>query len=179
MAAVGAASAVVPAIACASQHQDWRVNALNKPRSMTLVRPDSKEKISLTYWTPAGGWDLKGYQAACWMLRDVKYGQAAQMDTGLLDTLFIMQSWLATYGYHQDVHILSGYRTKAHNDKLEGAAKNSMHLYGRAADIYMPGISPVLLSRMGQMLGLGGVGLYASRGFVHVDRGSVRNWRGA
>lgn len=169
-------AASLPAL---GQQQDWRYNALQKPRTLTLSRPQSKERISLTYWTPDEGWRLKDYQAACWLLRDVKYNRVAQIDLGLLDTLFLFQSWLAAYGYKQDVHVLSGYRTAQHNASLEGAAKNSMHLYGKAADIYMPGINPVLLGRMGQMLGFGGVGLYASRGFIHIDRGAVRTWRGA
>ncbi|WAT32161.1 YcbK family protein [Pseudomonas sp. GXZC] len=155
---------------------DWRAQALNRDRNLSLIRPDSKEKATLCYWTQRGGWNVDGYRQACWLLRDVKYSAAVNMDTGLLDTLFIMQMWLATYGQKHDIHVLSGYRTAHHNSTLEGAAKNSMHLYGRASDIYMPGVSPVLLANMGKMLGLGGVGLYAKRGFIHVDKGSVRSW---
>jgi uncharacterized protein YcbK (DUF882 family) len=167
-----------PGMANASESQDWRINALQRDRYLSLIRPDSKESATFRYWSPQGGWDWQGYRQACWLLRDVKYGQGVAMDTGLLDVLFIMQMWLATYGQKHEIHVLSGYRTKAHNDSLEGAAKNSMHLYGRAADIYIPGISPLLLSNMGKMLGLGGVGLYAKRGFIHVDRGTVRSWNG-
>ncbi|EMA2592595.1 DUF882 domain-containing protein [Pseudomonas aeruginosa] len=159
-----------------SQEADWRLKALDRDRYLSLVRPVSGERVTVCYWRRNSGWDLEGYRQACWLLRDVKYKQAVAMDTGLLDTLFIMQMWLATYGKQHDIHILSGYRTAQHNATLEGAAKNSMHLYGRAADIHMPGVSPVLLSNMGKMLGLGGVGLYAKRGFIHVDRGSVRSW---
>lgn len=169
-------AASVPAM---GNQQDWRYAALQKPRTLTLMRPQSKERMTFTYWTPTEGWRLKDYQAACWLLRDVKYERVAQMDLGLLDTLFLLQSWLGAYGYQRDIHVLSGYRTPQHNASLEGAAKNSMHIQGKAADIYMPGISPVLLGRMGQMLGFGGVGFYAARGFVHVDRGAVRSWGGA
>jgi hypothetical protein len=39
---------------------------------------------------------------------------------------------------HESIRINSGYRSKALNDKIGGAA-NSEHMQGKAADIYVPG----------------------------------------
>ncbi|WP_134619843.1 YcbK family protein, partial [Pseudomonas aeruginosa] len=99
-------------------------------------------------------------------------------DPHLLDVLFIMQVWLQAYGQPSDIQILSGYRTPEHNGRLEGAAKNSLHMQGRAADIHIPGMSTQVLANMGKMIAVGGVGLYPSRGFIHVDTGSLRSWVG-
>ena len=74
------------------------------------------------------------------------------------------------------LQIHSGYRTRATNGKLEGAALNSRHLVGKAADITVPGVSNVRLAGMASLLGMGGTGLYPGRGFVHVDTGDERIW---
>lgn len=38
--------------------------------------------------------------------------------------------------YKQPIHVSSGFRTKALNDILPGASKNSQHMEGKAADIW-------------------------------------------
>ncbi|WP_455233538.1 YcbK family protein [Geopseudomonas aromaticivorans] len=156
---------------------DWRLQLLNKERVLRLHRRSSKETATLCYWRPGSGWDAKGYAAACHLLRDVSYQRAVQIDARLLDTLYIMQAWLAAFGRHHEIHILSGYRTPEHNSKLEGAAKNSLHLQGRAADILIPGLPTQVVGDMGRMISAGGVGFYPSRGFIHVDSGNIRTWR--
>lgn len=99
------------------------------------------------------------------------------------------------------VHILSGFRSEAHNAAVGGASQ-SVHklktpLPGRrarsaalaaAADVLVRGHSaaevhawalqqrrrsPYLASK-----GRGGVGLYVRSGFVHVDTAGLRDWRG-
>jgi hypothetical protein len=78
------------------------------------------------------------------------------------------------------VRVISGYRSPAHN-RAVGGARNSQHLYGRAADISIGGYTPrqiknkiEQLIRAGRML-QGGIGLYG--GFVHYDtRGSAARW---
>lgn len=72
----------------------------------------------------------------------------------------------------QPIKINSGYRSPAHNKKVSGA-KNSQHLYGKAADIVISGMTPEqvkaqieMLIRAGKMKN-GGIGLYKT--FVHYD----------
>src|ERR671918_512123 len=76
--------------------------------------------------------------------------------------------------------VTSGYRTQATNERLRrhgiDAARNSFHLRGRAVDIQLPGIEPRVMARLGLLLGLGGVGVYAT--FVHLDTGEPRMWQG-
>lgn len=74
----------------------------------------------------------------------------------------------------------SGYRTESHNKEV-GGAKNSQHLYAKAADINAKGYTPKQLYdaierliKEGRML-QGGLGLYKT--FVHYDiRGTKARW---
>jgi uncharacterized protein YcbK (DUF882 family) len=76
--------------------------------------------------------------------------------------------------------VTSGYRTNTTNERLmrQGidAARNSFHLRGRAVDIEISGVAPASMAELGSLLGLGGVGVYAS--FVHLDTGPRRMWKG-
>ena len=84
--------------------------------------------------------------------------------------------------YRKPMHILSGYRSPATHAMLRrhnrGVAKDSYHLYGKAADIRMPGRSSSEIRRAAMSLQAGGVGYYPRSRFVHVDTGPVRTWRG-
>lgn len=57
------------------------------------------------------------------------------MDSKLLDIAEIVR---AKFGR---VKVNSGHRCKAYNRKV-GGSKRSQHLYGRAADIVVPGVHP-------------------------------------
>ena len=75
------------------------------------------------------------------------------------------------------IEITSGYRTLKTNDASEGSARHSMHLYGKAADIIVPGAPSTLIGDMVRRFNNeGGTGIYLGRGFVHVDTGSARAW---
>ena len=84
---------------------------------------------------------------------------------------------------HRPIVITSGYRSPQDNSKV-GGAKNSQHLYGRAADIRVGKMSPaqvycaiermISAGRMEQ----GGLGIYKQH--VHYDvRGSRARWTGS
>lgn len=119
-----------------------------------------------------------GYVQACRLLRDVQAGQAVQMSPVLLDILCGIQGFLAGHGYVIPMVTTSGYRTPTTNAATEGASKNSMHMQGRAWDGRMPGVSGDVMAKIALYLQGGGVGLYQSRGFIHIDDGRQRFWRG-
>ncbi|WP_237684122.1 YcbK family protein [Pseudaminobacter soli (ex Zhang et al. 2022)] len=72
--------------------------------------------------------------------------------------------------------ITSGYRSRAHNVRVNGA-RNSMHMYCAAADIHVPGVSKWDIAQFVRSLpGRGGVGTYCHTNAVHVDVGPERDW---
>lgn len=155
---------------------DWREKILDNDRCLTLHRPETKEVSSFCYWRKSTGIDIQGYRKANWILRDWQDNKQVVMDIHLLNTLYVMQQWLIIEGRSGKIIILSGYRTPGHNAKLDGAAKQSQHLNGKAADLYIPAVSTRLLAAMSRLIGVGGVGIYPRKNYVHVDTGNVRTW---
>lgn len=79
------------------------------------------------------------------------------------------------------VHINSAFRTASYNAKQKNAAKYSQHLYGKAADIWIAGVSVDTLAAYAETLlpNKGGIGRYHTDGFVHVDvRKAKSRWVG-
>ncbi len=153
---------------------DWRARLLQGARSLWLSRGETE--IRSTYWTPESGYDGEAYEEICWLLRDVQANKSFPMSPRLLDVLCGLQNWLAFNGVRQPIHVNSGYRTFSTNWRTEGAALNSRHVLGKAADITVPGVSLARLAGMASVFGQGGVGMYLNKGFVHVDTGEERIW---
>lgn len=83
--------------------------------------------------------------------------------------------------FGKDVSINSGYRSPQYNRTLSGAAKNSMHIQGRAFDISYGSIGGGRRSAALEKFiktavkdGFTGFGLYNS--FIHIDTGNARTW---
>ena len=78
------------------------------------------------------------------------------------------------------VVINSGYRTPQYNAKVGGVA-HSQHCYGMAADISVSGQKPETVAAFARsiMPDWGGVGIYAKKGFTHIDvREAKADWTG-
>ena len=82
--------------------------------------------------------------------------------------LLIVLEKLRTYFRGTTVTIGSGHRCPSHNEAI-GGAENSMHLTGKAADIYVEGFSPaeVCAYLRTQYVGKFGIGEYEI--FTHID----------
>jgi uncharacterized protein YcbK (DUF882 family) len=117
-----------------------------------------------------------GYYDLCRIFSDVQAGVAVQMDPNLFSTLAKAQQWLASNQINRPIILTSGYRTQHTNSITEGAAINSMHLYGKAADIKIEGLPIDYLARLMRLCGGAGIGIYPN--FVHVDTWRERAWRG-
>jgi len=111
------------------------------------------------------------------LLRDHRNGEVCCIDTDLFDQLWALQQVL---GNSDSFHIISGYRSPETNRKLanqsSGVAKRSMHTFGRAIDIRLPGVDLATLRKSALALKRGGVGYYPTDNFVHIDTGRVRFW---
>jgi uncharacterized protein YcbK (DUF882 family) len=146
-------------------------------RTLWLRRPDRRESFRETY-SVSGELSTESYLRLCYVLRDADEGRTKLINPSLLDLLYVMQRYASQLtGTLAPIDILSGYRTHDHNSHLEGAAFNSLHLYGDAADIRVPGMTPGAVAQLALNLGIGGVGQYNT--FTHVDVGSVRTWSGS
>ncbi|WP_374040870.1 YcbK family protein [Massilia sp. erpn] len=156
-----------------------------KPRTLHVIRPASGEKSKLLYWRDGEVIDT-AYQELCHLLRDVNGRETAQIDPKLLETLWGAQAFVARYGIESPVEILSGYRTPSSNKRLieQGipAARQSLHMEGKAADIRIPNLNAEVLGGLVKSFGQGGVGFYYREGprggWIHADTGLKRTWKG-
>lgn len=154
---------------------DWKEVLLAGDRSLRMRRDGPVATVR--YARRDGSLDLNGYIVACHLLRDVRADKTVQIDTELLDVLCGIQRWMEFNGKPSTIEITSGFRTVRTNDAAEGSRRHSMHLYGKAADIIVPGASSDLIGDMVRRFNHeGGTGIYSDRGFVHVDTGSARSW---
>ncbi|WP_434778499.1 YcbK family protein [Neisseria sp. Ec49-e6-T10] len=148
-----------------------------KDRFLEIRRADTGEKQLLCFYRN-GQYDAEQYKAACWLFRDAKdQNSMVSMDVGLFNLLYGMQEWARQAGVSNPLITLnSGHRTARRNQSIEGAAHNSLHIPGQAADITMRGVTINQIVAMAKHYHVGGVGTYSS--FVHIDTGRVRFWRG-
>ena len=111
------------------------------------------------------------------VLRDHRTGEVKEIDTKLLDLLYVLRGRLET---QKPFGVISAYRSPHTNAMLAGrsggVAKRSMHIEGRAIDIRVQGIDTKSVFRVARGLRAGGVGLYSNSNFIHVDTGRVRYW---
>lgn len=78
--------------------------------------------------------------------------------------------------FQKPVYINSWFRCPTHNKKVGGGSA-SYHLTGRAADIRVDGIDPLVVAQYAESIGVLGIGLYDN--FVHVDTRSKKfYWKG-
>lgn len=174
------ASSALPSPSVSQQLQLGEVPAdfWDRPRTLRLKRHETGDLVETTYWKD-GNLVEDGYWQACALLRDVKANRMTTMDPMVLDILRGIQGYYDAWKWQKPLMVSSGFRTAATNRALlgEGAAKNSMHLYGKAADCYMQGINPANIARLAQHMQSGGVGFYPSKNFVHVDTGKKKYWK--
>lgn len=97
-----------------------------------------------------------------------------KVDTDLIALLEDIHRFLdEAIGHVFPIKVKSGYRCVRHNDETPGAAKDSQHPEGKAADIIIPNKYHRMISML--VGDRGGVGYYDDR--LHIDvRGSRARW---
>ncbi len=150
--------------------------ARNETRRLHLYNDHTGDEVNVVYYIN-GIYRNEELAKLNHLMRDRRANIATQIDTTLYDQLCLLRD---TVGTDRPMHILSGYRTAKTNASLRrrssGVAKYSLHMEGRAADIYMPGLKVAELRKIARSLEAGGVGLYSNSNFVHIDTGAVRYW---
>lgn len=69
---------------------------------------------------------------------------------------------------NKPVVVTSAYRTPEWNKHVAGVG-DSQHLYGKAVDITVQGLSIFSVANAAEQVGFRGIGTYQAQGFVHVD----------
>jgi uncharacterized protein YcbK (DUF882 family) len=150
--------------------------AFGETRTLSFLHTHTNETATITF-RRNGQYDQQALNELNWLLRDWRVNEPAKMDPRLFDIVWEVHREAGSRG---PVHIVSAYRSPATNKMLrnrsQGVSEHSQHMSGRAMDIRLPDVDTARLRAVAMRLQYGGVGYYASSGFVHLDVGSVRAW---
>jgi uncharacterized protein YcbK (DUF882 family) len=148
-------------------------------RWLKLHNIHTQEKLEAVYFEK-GEYVPDAVQALDKVLRDYRTGDVYSMHPELFDTLAVLAAKTETKSHFQ---VISGYRSPKTNAMLHQrsgeVAKRSLHMDGKAIDIYLEDVALDRLRASALDLGRGGVGYYPVSNFVHVDVGPVRRWVGS
>jgi len=148
----------------------------SSPRELKLNNLHTGEELLTQYF------DGKNYQRSEMkkinhLCRDFRRNEITEMDKRLFDQLTAIQK---TIGCHNQVQLISGYRSPATNKMLRaqssGVAKKSMHMLGQAIDFRLDDVPLIEVKKAALSLKAGGVGYYPNSNFVHIDTGRFRTW---
>jgi uncharacterized protein YcbK (DUF882 family) len=149
---------------------------LSSPRSLSLVNFNTKEELTVTYWS-SGSYHRSALDQLNQFLRDSRDSGVTEMDPLLFDVLW---HTARIAGYAGQIEVLSAFRSPESNAWLasvsRGVARDSQHMNGNAMDIRFPGVPVFRIRQAARSLNMGGVGFYPRSGFVHIDTGPVRYW---
>ena len=169
---VSAASAVFPLKALAASEE------VLSQKELFFYNVNTREHLNAVYWKN-GMYLPDGLARINHIFRDIRSDMEREININLLDLLFDVKEKIKSKGPY---NIISGYRTPKSNAILsksnKGVAKNSLHMFGKAVDIRIPGYSLKGLRKTAMEFQAGGVGYYPRSKFVHLDVGEVRYWRG-
>jgi uncharacterized protein YcbK (DUF882 family) len=150
----------------------------NQSKSLQFFNINTREFLDVTYFKN-GSYDQNALSDINNIMADKRSGGMIDMNIDLINTLHSMHSLT---GSREPIDIICGYRSPKTNSKLthskKGVAKNSYHTLGKAADVRIDGISLSDMREIAHSLNAGGVGYYPRSGFLHIDVGPVRTWRG-
>lgn len=106
-----------------------------------------------------GELDAETYRRLRHLMRCQRTGAETPIDPRLLDLLYRISQRT-----HQKIQLVSGFRAP-----MFSLATLSYHTRGMAADIRIPGMTPLMVRDLAESMGVGGIGYYPVSGFVHVD----------
>ena len=147
-------------------------------RKLWLYSRRSGEEIETVYWVD-GEYIEEAITEISRLMRDWRRNEIKIIDRRTLDVMSACQTMTDS---SQPFQLLSGYRSPQTNAMLRRksrrVARNSLHMTGQAADIRMSNRSTRQIAHAAISCRAGGVGRYSKAGFVHLDCGPVRSWRG-
>ena len=145
-------------------------------KTLGFINLHTNEKLQCCYWSD-GSFESENLEKINFILRDHRTGDIHNMDPSLLDLLHRLHQ---ESGSNMPFHVISGYRSPKTNaslhNKSSGVAKKSLHMQGKAIDVRLPDVDLKSLRDIAISFAAGGVGYYASSGFLHIDVGRPRTW---
>ena len=113
------------------------------------------------------------------VMRDWRRNEIKAIDRRTIDIIAASHNLLDT---DEPYTLLSGYRSAKTNEMLRrrsrSVARHSLHMTGQAADVRLSSRSVKQVYKAAAKCSGGGVGRYYRSGFVHMDCGPIRRWRG-
>ena len=145
-------------------------------RCLNMVCGHTGESLKVIYWIE-GEYIDEVMSEVNYFMRDWRMNKMTRMDKDNLDILAATHKLLDT---SEPYKLISGFRTRETNRMLRSrsrsVAKNSLHIFGKAADVSVRGRSTRLVAKAAKHIKSGGVGRYSRSGFVHIDSGGLRQW---
>ena len=131
---------------------------------LRLVSLNTRTVAEVSPARPDGGFDETACAAISRVMEDSRTHTVAPVDRRLVEVLY----QVARHFDAGQVTVVSGYRAES---------RRSNHQLGRAIDVVLPGVSDEALAAYARTLGMVGVGVYPTGGFVHLDvRGASYFW---
>lgn len=161
-----------------AQTTDSENLSTNKSKSLQFYNVNTREYLDVAYFKN-GRYVESALRDINKIMADKRSGDVAHMDVKLINTLYSIHS---LSGSKEPIDIICGYRSPKTNAKLthskRGVAKHSYHTLGEAADIKIDGVPLAHVREIAHSLNAGGAGYYPRSGFMHIDVGPVRTWKG-
>lgn len=155
------------------------LTAAGDTRTLSIYHVHTKESLTITY-KKNGRYIPSALAKINYVLRDWRRNEVIPIDPKTIDLMWELH---ADLGSQSPIHIICGYRSAATNGMLKkigrNVAKQSMHIRGKAIDLYFPDVAVAKLRGSAIVRQIGGVGYYprsGTSGFVHIDSGKVRYW---
>jgi len=147
-------------------------------RRIRMYSGRTGESLDMIYWVD-GKYVKPALTEIDHFMRDWRDNKVIAIDTRTIDILAAAHALMEV---DEPYLLLSGYRTPHTNAMLRsrsgGAARNSLHMKGQAADLRLKSRSVKQMAAAAQACAAGGVGKYYRSNFVHMDCGPNRAWTG-
>lgn len=126
---------------------------------LELESVNTGERLEVVVDLETGEPSAASYRKLRHFMRCLRTGAETPLDPRLVELLYRLSQRT-----RQRIQIVSGFRAP-----MFSTADLSYHTRGMAADIRIPGMTPLMVRDLAEAMGVGGLGYYPTSQFVHVD----------
>jgi uncharacterized protein YcbK (DUF882 family) len=127
--------------------------------SFVVQSVNNGEEMEVRFNLNTGELEADAYRRFRHLMRCLHTGAETPIDPRLIDLLYRIARRT-----HQKIALVSGFRAP-----MFSLARLSYHTRGMAADIRIPGMTPLMARDLADSMGVRGIGYYPVSGFIHVD----------